>query len=114
MTNWYAYRWVCDNCRAVYYYDAGICRRCGCKNLEKKVNNQRLVDELKSGKRPRKTYGPENVERETDHGPQNLKEPIHPPEEEDDDLLGKSDGETVQQSEDPDDLDDMINDILEG
>lgn len=113
MTNWYAYRWVCDNCRAVHYYEAGICRRCGCKNLKKLVNNPKLARELETGKRPRKTYGPENVERETDQGPQNLKEPAHPPEGEDDDELGMSGGEKVQ-PEIHDDLDDMINDILEG
>lgn len=116
MTNWYAYRWVCDNCRAVHYYEAGICRRCGCKRLTRKVNNKRLVEELESGKRPRKTYGPENVERETDQGPQVLKEPVHPPPgEEDDDVLGKSAGGKGQHPEEPDDpLDGLIDDILKG
>lgn len=117
MTSWYAYRYVCDNCKAIHYYEAGICRRCGCKRMTKKVNNKKLAEELRTGKRPKKTYGPENVERETDQGPQVLKEPAHPPpNEEDDDVLGMSGtGTTGQHPEDPDDpLDDLIDDILKG
>ena len=112
MTRWYAYRWVCDNCRAIHYYEVSVCCRCGCKNLTRLVNNKRLAAELESGKRPRKTYGPANVERELDHNPRNLKQPIHQPEEEDDAELGTSDGKTVQPEDS--DLDHMINDILEG
>lgn len=116
MTNWYAYRWVCDNCRAVHYYDPGPCRRCGCKRLTKSVNNQKLVDELKTDKRKRKPVGPTEVERETKDGPRIPEEPAHPIEE-DDDVLGESGGKKVQQSEAPSDndpLDDLINDILDG
>ena len=64
MPNWYAYRWVCQRCRAKHYYKIEVCRRCGHTNINRKVNNEKLAERLRTGERPKKTFGPENVERE--------------------------------------------------
>jgi hypothetical protein len=103
MTNWYAYRWVCDKCLAFHYYEVTICQRCGCKQIKRKVNNSRLVELNKE----RKLTAP-LVKLE----PQDLKDS---PVEDDDDELGTSGETTVQLPEDSNaDFDDMINDILQG
>jgi ribosomal protein L40E len=64
MPNWYAYRWVCQKCQAIHYFKIAVCRRCGHTNIDRKVNNEKLADRLRTGEQPKKTFGPENVERE--------------------------------------------------
>ena len=111
MTNWYPYRWVCDNCKAVHYYEVSFCRRCGARRITKLVNSPKLVDALSEEGRHRVAFGPDEVTRETVQGPMVLKDS---PVDDDDAVLGTSGEKTVQQPEAPDDLDDMIEDILQG
>ena len=46
MTGWYAYRWECEKCKAVHYYDPSEsgCGRCQHKEARCVVNRQSLVD----------------------------------------------------------------------
>lgn len=58
MTHWYPYRWVCDSCQSVHYFDAterGCCR-CGKHGMTQQINNAKLVAELerRQGEKPAK------------------------------------------------------------
>jgi RecJ-like exonuclease len=62
MTHWYPYRWVCDSCLAVHYFDAterGCCR-CGKHGMTQQVNNPKLVaeQERRQGEKPAKRKAP--------------------------------------------------------
>jgi len=64
MTNWYAFKWVCGCCKAIHYWDAKPCRRCGSSRMEKRINDEKLArNEVK------KSYNPQDVPRETGFQP---------------------------------------------
>ena len=118
MSSWYPYRWVCGSCGGVHYFEAKGCRGCGSSRIKRIVNNKQSVANLKRKKKKRVTKPKltsvaetEEDEEDEDQGTQILRN--SPVEHDDDALLGKSGETTVRQSEDPD-LDDMINNILEG
>lgn len=111
MTRWYPYRWLCDKCGAVHYYEAPICCRCGHSGFNQQINNPQTVSEIKAGKHPKYAYNtdldPDKPKKKKKS--QNLKQPPQS-----DASLSKSGGRTVQQPEISFEVDDMINNILEG
>jgi hypothetical protein len=118
MSSWYPYRWVCDNCEAVHYYEPAACCRCKRQQLKRYVNNRAAVKALRSRKKQRTTKpsmvgSADSKAVEVNQGPPiNLKD--SPVEQFDNDLTGMSGETTVRKSKVPDDLSDMINNILEG
>ena len=116
-TNWFPYRWVCDNCGAVHYYNPEQCQRCKGKRLTQKVHNAKAAQVLEDRER-QKRQREEAEKRRTDQDPQDLrKSPTAPMESPVSDAVpGMSGDTTVRQPEDPldDPIDSLIDDILNG
>ena len=120
-TNWWPYHWACDKCGSVHYYKPSACRGCGSGRIVRKVNNQKVVDAMKSARKnkKKKPKPTEESDLDQDQDQQDLIRPIPlPPLEEEDAALGTSEGTTVQRPADPSDtdddiLDDLINGILD-